>query len=77
MSSKVLWHASFFTLAPDPRRSIQFFRLFGDLPVRPILQHLVAEPTHFLDHPPLRLVGFTQIVPRILNQVDQTLNPVA
>ena len=77
MSPKVLCHESYFTLAPDLRRSIQCFRLFGDLPVRPVFQHLLAEPTHFLDHPPLRLVGFAQIVPRILNQVDQSLNPVA
>jgi hypothetical protein len=77
MSPKVLCQRSFFTLAPNPWRPIQCFRAFGDLPLSPVLQHLLAESTHLLDHAPLRLVRFAQVIPRILNQVDQTLDATA
>jgi hypothetical protein len=74
MSPKVLCQGSFFALAPHPRGPIQFLRPLADRPVRPVLQHLLAEPTHLLDHAPFRLVGFAQVIPRILNQVDQTFD---
>jgi hypothetical protein len=77
MSPNVLCQQSFFTLAPDPWRPLQFFRSFGDLPVSPVSQHLLAEPPHLLDHAPLRVVRCAQVIPHILNQVDQALNPSA
>jgi hypothetical protein len=47
-----------------------------DLPLGPAFQYLLAQPAHLLDHPALRLIGGAQVVPDILNQVDQTFDPV-
>jgi len=77
MSPKVLCQRSFFALPPNPRRPFQFVCPFGNLPVGPTFQHLLAEPTHLIDHAPLRLVGFAQILPHVLDHVDQTLDPPA
>jgi hypothetical protein len=30
----------------------------------------LAEPTHLLDHAALRLVGFAQVIPRVLDNLD-------
>jgi hypothetical protein len=35
----------------------------------------LAEPAHLLDHTALRLVGFAQVIPCVLDKVDQTLDP--
>jgi len=75
MSPKVLCQQSFFTVAPNPRRLIQFFCPFRDLPVGPVFQHLLAEPPHLLNHAALRLVRFAQVVTGILDEVNQSLNP--
>jgi hypothetical protein len=37
----------------------------------------LAESTHLLDHPTLRLVGSAQVIPRVLDKVDQSLNASA
>jgi hypothetical protein len=37
----------------------------------------LAEPTQLIDHAPLRLVGFAQVIPCVLDNVHQTLDPPA
>jgi hypothetical protein len=47
------------------------------LSIGPAFEHLLAEPPHLLNHPPLRLVGFAQLIPSLFDQVNQTLDPPA
>ena len=77
MSPKVLCQRSFFALAPNPRRPFQCVYPFGHLPFSPAFQQLLAEPAHLLDHPTLRLVGSAQVIPGVLDKIDQSLNASA
>ena len=66
-----MFHFAFFPLFQDPWRPIQGVRPFGHLPVGPPCQQFLAEPTHLLDYPALRFVGFAQLIARVLDKIDQ------
>lgn len=77
MSPKVRCQRSFFTLAPNSQRPLQLIRPFDNLPVRPVPQQLSTEPAHLFDNAALRLVGFAQVIPSVLDKIDQALDPPA
>lgn len=44
-------------------------------PIRPAFQPPLAKPTRLLDHPMLRLIGFAQVIPRVVYKIDQNARP--